>query len=689
LDMDYLVKAGDTLSMIARSHNTTVATLMRLNPQIENADRISPGQSIKLPDQQTQQRQTRSVGQVADCSQCADKYVDLVHQANERLFIPLTAEMQRAFQQEEARLEQLIAQFYAGLEGTAEAVREHKTSFIALLEKERVIDEAKPSEPFRLTEIRRLMGNKHYNYVRRDDFWQPVKRHRSYNIKSRDEANRQGWYDPASGKLDRTKLVESIADDLKKPELKASLTLYEEFTDWCLLEWQSDPVSWQPVEGMDPITVNGEAQAMRFAIGASMSTGFDPIERNAHIAAQASASMSLVEAKGSMSTAWPAEEHTEWKIIYLDDNGQEQESSLGKFRAKVDLEITGSAGASALLAADVQIDMKNGIPRLKGVGGKRYQTTGDGPAKVAASAFAGIRTDGKLEGSIEWQDTLASKPEWNAICSLGVGAGAALGLGGEARLLLKWSPASGKFYFNVHAGLVVGAGASGELGAEVDVGEFVTMLHCVYNALLEVDFRRIESIDGDAFRLLCDFAVHGLVMGSPIQAMITKLGTRAASTIQREIEKLLTEHSNSLEREELAIRTATNLLRDVQQGQASWVRHAPPEVKGRILDIICHDYIATPFDFYTVGANSREQAILTLLESSQSWRDYEETITRINQHGRKKDFAANRQRLQSFMRWQQNRKLELIETQLAHTRPVANEPVKIARHVALSGSSYA
>jgi len=687
--MDYLVKAGDTLSMIARSHNTTVATLMRLNPQIENADRISPGQSIKLPGQQTQQRQTRSVGQVADCSQCADTYVDLVHQANERLFIPLTAEMQRAFQQEEARLEQLIAQFYAGLQGSAEAIREHKNAFVARLEQERVIDDAKPSEPFRLTEIRRLKGDKHYNYVRRDDFWQPVKRHRSYNIKSQDEANRQGWYDPASGKLDKAKLIESIADDLKKPELKASLTLYEEFADWCLLEWQSDPVSWQPIDGMDPITVNAEAQAMRFAIGASMSTGFDPIERNAHIAAQASTSMSLVEAKGSMSTAWPAEEHSEWKIIYLDDNGQEQESSLGKFRSKLEVEITGFAGASALLAADVQIDMANGIPRLKGVGGDKYQKADEGPAKLAASAFAGVRADGKLEGSIEWQDTLANDAEWSAVCTLGVGAGAALGLGAEARLLLKWSPASGKFYFNVHAGLVAGAGASGELGAEVDVGEFVTMLHCVYNALLEVDFRRIESIDGDAFRLLCDFAVHSLIMGSPIKAVVTKLGTRAASAIQLEIKKMLVEHSNSLEREELAIRTANNLLRDVQQGQDSWVRHAPPEVKGRILDIICYDYITTPLDFYTLGPNSREQAILTLLESSQSWRDYEETITRINQDGRKKDFETNRQRLKSFMRWQHNRRLELIETQLTHTRPTANEPVKIARHIALSGVSHA
>lgn len=687
--MDYLVKAGDTLSMIARSHNTTVATLMRLNPQIENADRISPGQSIKLPGQQTQQRQTRSVGQVADCSQCADTYVDLVHQANERLFIPLTAEMQRAFQQEEARLEQLIAQFYAGLQGSAEAIREHKNAFVARLEQERVIDDAKPSEPFRLTEIRRLKGDKHYNYVRRDDFWQPVKRHRSYNIKSQDEANRQGWYDPASGKLDKAKLIESIADDLKKPELKASLTLYEEFADWCLQEWQSDPVSWQPIDGMDPITVNAEAQAMRFAIGASMSTGFDPLERNAHIAAQASTSMSLVEAKGSMSTAWPAEEHTEWKIIYLDDNGQEQESSLGKFRGKLELEITGFAGASALLAADVQIDMEGGIPRLKGVGGDKYQKAGEDPAKLEASAFAGVRADGKLEGSIEWQDTLASKPEWNAICTLGVGAGVGLGLGGKAVLRLKWSPRTGKFYFNVHAGLVAGAGASGEVGAEVDVGEFVTMLHCVYNALLEVDFRHVKSIEGQAFKELCNFAVHSLLTGSPIAAAVSIIGTEAAGRLKTLITNILHEHIAAHDREKLAIKTADNILRDAQQRQTSWLRHAPPEVKGRLLDIVCYDYGWTPQDYYTIGSNSREQAILTILESSQSWRDYEETITRMNAEGNKSNFDSNRQRLENFMRPYQGRRLAPIEARLKPSRPVANQPVRISRHIELSGIRYA
>ena len=44
----YKVKAGDTLSAIARKHNTTVATLTKLN-NIKNANLIRVGQSIKLP----------------------------------------------------------------------------------------------------------------------------------------------------------------------------------------------------------------------------------------------------------------------------------------------------------------------------------------------------------------------------------------------------------------------------------------------------------------------------------------------------------------------------------------------------------------------------------------------------------------------------------------------------------------
>jgi LysM repeat protein len=45
----YVVRRGDTLWVIARRYNTTVATLLRLNPQIRNPNRLFVGQRIRVP----------------------------------------------------------------------------------------------------------------------------------------------------------------------------------------------------------------------------------------------------------------------------------------------------------------------------------------------------------------------------------------------------------------------------------------------------------------------------------------------------------------------------------------------------------------------------------------------------------------------------------------------------------------
>lgn len=44
----YIVQSGDTLSKIARKHNTTVADLTMKNPQIKNVNNIKPGQIITI-----------------------------------------------------------------------------------------------------------------------------------------------------------------------------------------------------------------------------------------------------------------------------------------------------------------------------------------------------------------------------------------------------------------------------------------------------------------------------------------------------------------------------------------------------------------------------------------------------------------------------------------------------------------
>jgi LysM repeat protein len=45
----YVVQRGDTLGAIARRYNTTVTTLLRLNPQIRNPNRLYVGQRIRVP----------------------------------------------------------------------------------------------------------------------------------------------------------------------------------------------------------------------------------------------------------------------------------------------------------------------------------------------------------------------------------------------------------------------------------------------------------------------------------------------------------------------------------------------------------------------------------------------------------------------------------------------------------------
>ena len=48
--MIYVVKSGDTLAAIAAKHGTSVSAIMGANPQIKNANVISVGQKITIPD---------------------------------------------------------------------------------------------------------------------------------------------------------------------------------------------------------------------------------------------------------------------------------------------------------------------------------------------------------------------------------------------------------------------------------------------------------------------------------------------------------------------------------------------------------------------------------------------------------------------------------------------------------------
>ena len=46
----YVVQPGDNLTKIAKENNITVADILKMNPQIKNANKIYPGDEIKIVD---------------------------------------------------------------------------------------------------------------------------------------------------------------------------------------------------------------------------------------------------------------------------------------------------------------------------------------------------------------------------------------------------------------------------------------------------------------------------------------------------------------------------------------------------------------------------------------------------------------------------------------------------------------
>src|SRR5690606_40674903 len=69
--MEYTIQRGDSLTRIASDHGTTVSSLLRLNPQIENPNQIQAGQMLRMPATSSPARPGCSAGQIMQDSQCS------------------------------------------------------------------------------------------------------------------------------------------------------------------------------------------------------------------------------------------------------------------------------------------------------------------------------------------------------------------------------------------------------------------------------------------------------------------------------------------------------------------------------------------------------------------------------------------------------------------------------------------
>lgn len=103
--------------------------------------------------------------------------------------------------------------------------------------------------------------------------------------------------------------------------------------------------------------------------------------------------------------------------------------------------------------------------------------------------------------------------------------------------------------------------------------------------------------------------------------------------------------------------------------------HSPPEVKGVILDAILYDWWLTPG--FSEDKEIKTGAVKKTMESFQGWRDFEETLKRMNSDGQAKagELDRNLERLFEFV-GKSKPERNLFILQLKNRKAVAGRPVQ-------------
>jgi hypothetical protein len=129
-------------------------------------------------------------------------------------------------------------------------------------------------------------------------------------------------------------------------------------------------------------------------------------------------------------------------------------------------------------------------------------------------------------------------------------------------------------------------------------------------------------------------------------------------------------------REQNGTELAENVLNDMKLKEDAVFLHSPPEVKGIVLDNILYDWWVTP-NLWSSN-DIKIQAVNQILSTFQSWRDFEETVRRMNPEGtaRPAEFQKNFNRLFDFVGIGETDR-QLFSHQLRKTVAVSGRPVRL------------
>ncbi|WP_155018832.1 ATPase [Enterobacter hormaechei] len=502
---------------------------------------------------------------------------------------------------------------------------------------------------------------------------------------------------------EQLKKLESKSKGIKFFEVKDIGEIDKTLCDWAD-SWNSSVVLEKEI-GQN-IDVSAGAQFLRFTSNTGASGEWDPYKGKLTIKGEHSTVLSV--ASGTASAKFYIPDRIGWSLKMLPPPGKTKVLNMGMWRMYLETSLIGFAGASAQVEAQLQVttigtkqvimgDREGRLPRFR----DRHSPTGaafhqareknEEGASASAEIFSGARAEFKMKGGVQWLqpleltvhqgkkgDDAKEAAKFVDFCSISEAFVGMVGAGAGGKFQCDFI--NGRFCFSIAASLCLGAGAKGSFEAEVDYDKLYDFGYWLVYQLYGLDYSFLEVISERAFISFTKISILLLTeMKSEIENQLKNMKITIRD-INEAFEAIVSFFEDGMKGSQKRNDIASKILADPKV-----LFKMTPEAKGILIYLLTRHGFNDHFDLNNRVMldiyHDRKEAILTILDSIQTQREWFQVFSHCNADG--SDLAAGNSALKYMVA---QRKMNELKEFLQEGLNKDNEMDKIYRRLKVTPS---
>lgn len=489
--------------------------------------------------------------------------------------------------------------------------------------------------------------------------------------------------------------IKSLSEKLKTAKEKIKQMMDRTMTVGANIKFEKTLTEWAEVwndkkykHTGEYIDVSAGAQFMRLTANASTLNSWDPDTGQVKIKGEAQAELTVFSGKVNSTLFVP--DRTGWPLKFMIND--KEEANIGVLRAKIEGQLTGYVGASAKIEANLQFVTYNQkqllmgnrtksstfVERKEGVKVKGNKGKAKKGLEVKAEAFGGAKVGASLGGTLQWLKPFTSlvaeipamlkklglEPDlmldasamdkliqlqnqkeknkkkeehlgdFQDFGSLKVGGEVQLGAGASGEFRVRF--VKGRFRFHIHGSLCLGPGAKGLVEGEITPELFMEFAVWVIYQLYGMDYKHWVIIEEEAFKalgyiLLMDQEKKYQEYYDEVVADFKDVLVDFTNFIKSTFTEIMTARDQSAKRNKFSLKINSN---------PGNVYLYSPEAKGAALYLLTLDGAYDRIDINNQGDgfipdtnHERKKAVLFILSSIQTKREWKKVLTRITATG--------------------------------------------------------